>query len=406
MPHHSSQKTAYFTRTKKCYGSFLCLLSSYMTISMILLLMRATTDTTTTDTATATTSYVDAPLLLVGPDSSAHSKPLGGVSLRTAAAVLDMDMDMDQPSSTMVERPNATRAGKPLSFYFVHTTDEASFDIGNVRAVESVFFHHPNAQVSIFHKDANFTLQPFKHVIDAGYTITLQHYKNLREMIESALGSPSGGSTINATLAHTFIAKIPEYEKTQFWYVCEADFMRALIIYTRGGIYIDTDIIIVKPLDDLRNTVGLEKPQSVNNAVQIFDQYHSFTASLLNEMFATFNPDIWGYNGPMAVTRALKKIVGCRGAFEKQNTTLSCPVNILPQTAFYPMGWNKVMNLCFKKGTDHSQMKKNIESSSFMVHINNRATGYEWKKDGQTTPNSLCRWLYNSFCVACGDTPI
>jgi hypothetical protein len=367
--------------------------------------MRATTDTDTTTKHSTNSSYMDAPLFLVGPNSSAQSKPLGGVALRTTTAAV-LDMDMDQPSSTVVERPNAKRTGKPLSFYFVHTTDEASFHVGNVRAVESVFFHHPNAQVSIFHKDANFTLQPLKPIIDAGYTVTLQHYRGLGEMIESALGTPSGGSAINATLAHKFIAKIPEYKKTQFWYVCEADFMRALILYTRGGIYIDTDIIIVKPLDDLRNTVGLEKPGAVNNAVQIFDQYHSFTASLLNEMFATFNPDIWGYNGPMAVTRALKQIVGCRGAFEKENTTLSCPVNILPEAAFYPMQWNKVMNLCFKKNTDRSQMKAKIESLSYMVHINNKKTGYAWKKDSQTMPNSLCRWLYNSFCVARGDIPI
>jgi hypothetical protein len=324
-----------------------------------------------------------------------------------------IDMDMDQPSSTVVEHPNTKRTGKPLSFYFVHTTDEASFHVGNVRAVESVFFHHPNAQVSIFHKDTNFTLQPLKPVIDAGYTIRLEHYKNLGEMIESALGSPSGGSAINATLAHRFIAKIPEYEKTKNWYANEANVMRALIMYTRGGIYIDTDIIIVKPLDDLRNTVGLELPQKVNNAVQIFDQYHSFPASLLNEIFATFQPSIWGYNGPLAVTRVLKRIVGCGGAFEKQNTTLSCPVNILPEAAFYPMKYQHVTNLCFNNDTDNSRMKAKIDSLkakidslSYMVHTNNKVTGNAWKNNGKTMPNSLCRWLYNSFCVACGDTPI
>jgi hypothetical protein len=59
-----------------------------------------------------------------------------------------------------------------LLFHLVHTTNESSFRPDNIRAIESIFFHHPRAQLSLYFKKTKkhqtMTQRPVQHLIQTG----------------------------------------------------------------------------------------------------------------------------------------------------------------------------------------------------------------------------------------------
>ena len=153
----------------------------------------------------------------------------------------------------------------------------------------------------------------------------------------------------------------------------------------------DTDVIVVKPLDQLHNVVGFaQNDKLVNNAVLIFDKGNSFLADCINEYFSTFKTEVWGFNGPQLLTRVLKRepYNTCLDRAkkeqkgEKQASTVSshilgaknCPVSILKEEAFYPMRWYDVVETCFKDQLNTSQVKATIEASSYIVHTNGKVS--------------------------------
>jgi hypothetical protein len=66
-----------------------------------------------------------------------------------------------------------------------------------------------------------------------------------------------------------------------------SDILRSLVLYIFGGTYMDTDVIVLKLLDQFRNSVGLSYhvPGSdlTNGAFFAMDMGHAFLAQFLNE---------------------------------------------------------------------------------------------------------------------------
>ena len=118
-----------------------------------------------------------------------------------------------------------------LLFHFVHTTSENTFTIRNLKAVESVFFHHPNASVIVHTK--NMTSKPFQNLIRAGYNIST-HPFDLEPIISELLRS----APINQTHARQFLQNIPAYSTTKFWYTNQSNLLRLALLYTQGGVYL------------------------------------------------------------------------------------------------------------------------------------------------------------------------
>ena len=102
-----------------------------------------------------------------------------------------------------------------LTFHFIHTTNAATFRAQNVRAIESVFYHHPNATVIIHCMDMNITtLQPLRRIRDeAGYALQFEAY-HLEDLINTAVALPN--STINKEAARVWMGKVETYSKTKF----------------------------------------------------------------------------------------------------------------------------------------------------------------------------------------------
>ena len=80
--------------------------------------------------------------------------------------------------------------------------------------------------------------------------------------------------------AHPFVKKAYEMKK----YAFVSDYIRAYAIYKMGGIYLDTDVIVIENLDRFRNHkafVGFENPSYPFTAVFGAVKMHPFIKDML-----------------------------------------------------------------------------------------------------------------------------
>ena len=124
-----------------------------------------------------------------------------------------------------------------------------------------------------------------------------------------------------------------------------SDAVRAAILRKYGGIYLDLDCTVLRPLHCLQNTVGLVDyiPHWVENGVMIFDAGHPFLDFLMKYMVFAFKPDEYISLGPATLTDAIKYFCDTEHLLPslvyqcRHNGTLS----LQPHTAFYSIANNR-----------------------------------------------------------------
>jgi hypothetical protein len=338
--------------------------------------------------------------------------------------------------SSDLTKINQQRQQKEPLFHFIHTTNEASFHQRSLRAVESVFFHHPKATVLIHVPDDGHTIalksdmteQPFLRLIDAGYNVTVERFQ-LQTLLDAAISLEGVSSRVEK-------APIDKWMKTQIlpnmmkwsWYVDISDLVRLLVLYAQGGLYLDTDIIVVNPVTVLPNSFGFVRDGGPGSGVLKFDHPgNPFLADCINEYFKHFrsNTQAWGYVGPSLLKRVWKsKYRGCQipnppapriaaqatknnGVLNdplltiSNNTNPSCPFHILWQDVYYPNVDN-----CFVNTPNTKQKQKHIQENTFIAHTYNQRTKVALEKMNVTKmkeEDTLCNWLYSSFCIFCDE---
>ena len=283
-----------------------------------------------------------------------------------------------------------------LLVHFIHTTDESSFKLHNLLAIESVLYHHPNANVIVHvppskkeqqeqdvdegrrerqqRRDDNdeddklmMSDQPLRPLINAGYNVKIQKL-DIKSLLQQVISITATANTANEEEGHAFatsndlvdttkiqqfINRMEQYEYyAPNWYVDVSDLARLLLLYVYGGIYLDTDVIVVKPLvvvdvEDMNtngnnnnnkrytaplpnNVLAWEQQQDdydrsmssilttkdngddkdshhqlANGAILKFlHPYNEFIGDCINEYMGTYSiTNEWGYNGPQLLTR-------------------------------------------------------------------------------------------------------
>ncbi|KAB2630541.1 lactosylceramide 4-alpha-galactosyltransferase-like [Pyrus ussuriensis x Pyrus communis] len=151
-----------------------------------------------------------------------------------------------------------------------------------------------------------------------------------------------------------------------------ANLIRLTMLYKYGGIYLDTDLVILEDFSGLRNAVGAQSVGEdskqwtrLNGAVMIFDLNHPILIDFLEEFSTTFNGNKW---------------VGSTPGYN---------LTILPPKAFYPVDWNRIHRL-FKKP------QKRSESRAVEITLNEL-------NDRETYAGSVMARLMSEHCVICQD---
>jgi hypothetical protein len=165
-----------------------------------------------------------------------------------------------------------------------------------LKGLETIVYHHPNADVLLFSNELNESLtEPFKQ---SGYNNVHIVRFNMTKMVENKPG-------------FDFVQKADKLlrgEKLGNLLVTRvhlSDFLRYFLVYNYGGFYIDTDSFVMKNMQHLKNTIGVtdnfsyhcsskvfSAPKAKNftclsNSVYHFDKHHSFMKDALE------NYDLW-----------------------------------------------------------------------------------------------------------------
>ncbi|XAR66440.1 hypothetical protein NMG60_11012675 [Bertholletia excelsa] len=177
-----------------------------------------------------------------------------------------------------------------------------------------------------------------------------------------------------------------------------SNLLRLALLYKFGGVYIDTDVVVLKSLVKLKNVIGAQAIDSetgnwsrLNNAVMIFDKYHPLLYKFIEEFALTFDGNKWGHNGPYLVSRVVSRVQG-RPGFDFE---------VMPPMAFYPVNWSRIHGLFSgPRNETHSRWLRrklgHIQGKSYAVHLWNRQSRMIKIEEG-----SIISQIMSNCCVFC-----
>ncbi|XP_030467915.2 uncharacterized protein LOC115686682 [Syzygium oleosum] len=177
-----------------------------------------------------------------------------------------------------------------------------------------------------------------------------------------------------------------------------SNLLRLVLLYKFGGVYMDTDVVVLKRMSKLRNVIGAQTLDletgnwsRLNNAVLVFDKSHPLLFKFIEEFALTFDGNKWGHNGPYLVSRVVSRVSGRPG----YNFTVQ------PPSAFYPVDWSRVRSL-FRgpRGHLHSKWLRNklrhILRQSYAVHLWNKQSRKLRVEEG-----SIVDHMMSDCCIFC-----
>lgn len=163
--------------------------------------------------------------------------------------------------------------------------------------------------------------------------------------------------------------------KSKFKAVHTSDVLRLLLLWKFGGTYLDTDMIVRKRLN-IKNFACRQSETEVNNAFLNFNglQGQKLAKKFIKDVVDNFNGDYFVSNGPVAITRVVKKLCRTEDMTEIMNMKFCENFNVLDLPLCYEIGYYE-----WKKFFDDNAAVEVYErvSQSLVVHF--------WHKESQTT---------------------
>ncbi|XP_028340701.1 lactosylceramide 4-alpha-galactosyltransferase [Physeter macrocephalus] len=168
-----------------------------------------------------------------------------------------------------------------------------------------------------------------------------------------------------------------------------SDASRIALMWKFGGIYLDTDFIVLRNLGNLTNALGTQSRYVLNGAFLAFERHHEFMALCMRDFVAHYNGWIWGHQGPQLLTRVFKKWCSIRSLGESH----ACRgVTTLPYEAFYPIPWQN-----WKKYFEDISPEElsRLLNATYAVHVwNKKSQGTRFK----ATSRALLAQLHARYC--------
>ena len=276
-----------------------------------------------------------------------------------------------------------------VQFFMTWISTVGSFGRREILAVESVFKAHPRACLMILSRtmDSVHGYRILKPLLDHGFKV-LAVTPDFPFLLKN---TPAEAWFDDMKSGRTDPGEIPLAQNL-------SNLMRLAVLYKYGGVYLDTDFLVLKSFKGLKNTIGAQSIDAVsknwtrlNNAVLVFDMNHPLLFKFIEEFALTFDGNKWGHNGPYMVSRVVHRVKGRPG----YNFT------ILPPIAFYPVDWIKIGSL-FKMPKDRAESKwveaklHQLNGQIYGVHLWNKQSSKLMIEVG-----SVMERLISEHCVLC-----
>uniref|UniRef100_A0A0V0IMF9 Putative ovule protein n=1 Tax=Solanum chacoense TaxID=4108 RepID=A0A0V0IMF9_SOLCH len=254
------------------------------------------------------------------------------------------------------------------------------------RGLESVLNRHRDACVVVFSETIE--LNFFSGFVKDGFKVAVV-MPNLDELL---LGTPT----------HVFASFWYEWKQTRHYPFHYSELVRLAALYKYGGIYLDSDIIVLNSLSSLNNTVAFEddrRGKTLNGAVMAFRKHSPFVMECLKEFYASYDDTQLRWNGADLLTRVASNF--------SVNDNLSgrkTEINFQPSFVFFPIGHNNITRYFSAPAMETEKAEQDI---LFKTILKEAVTFHFW--NGLTSAmvpeaGSLAHRLINYNCLRCSDT--
>ncbi|KAK9062319.1 hypothetical protein SSX86_019505 [Deinandra increscens subsp. villosa] len=278
------------------------------------------------------------------------------------------------------------RKGKcSMRVFMVWNSPPWMFSVRHQRGLESLLFHHPDACVVFFSETLE--LNFFDGYVKDGFKV--------------AVAMPNLDELLKDTPTHEFASVWFEWRKTKFYPTHYSELIRLAALYKYGGIYLDSDVIVLKPLDSLSNMVGLEDESSASNlngAVMAFRKHSPFIMECMMEFYASYDDTNLRWNGADLLTRVGSKFLQEENGFKNQ-----MELKLQPFFAFFPISRKNITRYFTQPATDAEKadqdvLYQKILDEALAFHFWNSLTSGLVPE-----AESLAARLIDQHCIRCSD---
>ncbi|MBA0745501.1 hypothetical protein Gogos_008074 [Gossypium gossypioides] len=258
------------------------------------------------------------------------------------------------------------------------------YSVRHQRGLESLLAQHRDACVLVFSE-----------------TIELDFFKDsfLKDGYKVAVAMPNLDELLKDTPTHVFASVWFKWRKTKFYTIHYSELVRLAALYKYGGIYLDSDIIVLKPLLTLNNSVGLEdQGSSLNGALMAFRKESPFIMECLNEFYLTYDDTRLRWNGADLLSRVAKRFSN------EKNISIKRPeLNVQPSAVFFPISSQHIIRYFVSPTTESEKLQQDalfnrILTESVTFHFWNSLTSALIPE-----PTSLVARLINHPCIHCSE---
>uniref|UniRef100_A0A8C5QUJ7 Alpha 1,4-glycosyltransferase domain-containing protein n=1 Tax=Leptobrachium leishanense TaxID=445787 RepID=A0A8C5QUJ7_9ANUR len=123
----------------------------------------------------------------------------------------------------------------------------------------------------------------------------------------------------------------------QYWIHVSSDGCRLALIWKYGGIYMDSDIISIRPIPG-HNFLAAQFPLESNNAIFGLSTHHEFPWVAMTDFVKNYKGAVWGHQGPQLFTRVLKNYCDF-SKFDGIEDIVCGNISFLNPQRFYPISY-------------------------------------------------------------------
>lgn len=223
------------------------------------------------------------------------------------------------------EDPTFIPKGK--SIFFHETSCRGNLTVRQACSVEAAARAHPQWQIYVL-----FSLPVTNHALKTTCLKRLQEFPNI-QFLRLHVAEYSKGSVVQSVLLNDVKhSKYPVHHT--------ADILRILTLNKWGGVYLDTDMIVTRSLEQLPlNFIAEETYGDVASGVMSFgndDVGKTVTGEVLKYISKKYNPKKWSVNGAEAIQKVLQRLCPKLKMKEKVPVKDCKGVQIFGYELFYP----------------------------------------------------------------------
>ncbi|KAM8974059.1 lactosylceramide 4-alpha-galactosyltransferase [Pelodytes ibericus] len=262
--------------------------------------------------------------------------------------------------------------------FFVETSERTNLNFRMMCAVESAARTHPNTKVTMLMRGlSNRTSQRLPENLGISFLSCFPNVEFLPLNFKGLFADTPLSSWYLAVEKKRELSDLPNL----------SDACRLAILWKTGGIYLDTDFIILRNLHNLTNSMGLQSMSTINGAFLSFHAGHHFIKLCMEDFVRMYNYWIYGHQGPQLLTRVFKR--WC--AIHRLRDSRGCKgVHVLSKEAFYPVDWQAWRR--YFEDINPRDLRKLLKDT-YGVHLWNKMSQGERVKEG-----SFLEQLQLHFC--------